>query len=227
MERHEELLSRAKNHYCNKGLTLEEYELLEKLFPEIRKSSDEKIRKALLSMVHDTTRDEIYEYKITKEEALAWLEKQKPAATPIEGEFPYTEPSSTLDGEIKNIWNKLSFHGEFTAAESGFSEVIHHFANWLGENLIDRINKEGCAIEAKMISACLKQMNGEKVDLTTIDKHICGAKWADKHPDAIDMNYLQSWYQASIDETQEPIWTDKHLEELFDDFYLIPKNSKL
>lgn len=43
--------------------------------------------------------------------------------------------------------------------------------------------------------------------------------------DTIDMNYLQSWYQSSIDETKEPIWTDKHLEELFNDFYLIPKKN--
>ena len=41
--------------------------------------------------------------------------------------------------------------------------------------------------------------------------------------EAIDFAYLQSWYQASIDETEKPIWTDEHLEELFEDFYLIPK----
>lgn len=52
---------------------------------------------------------------------------------------------------------------------------------------------------------------------------ISGAQWADEHPDAIDMYYLSCWYQQSIDETQEPIWTDKHIEELFNDFYLIPK----
>ena len=52
-----------------------------------------------------------------------------------------------------------------------------------------------------------------------------GARWADKHPNAIDMSYLQNWYQDSIDETKEPIWTDQHLEELFNDFYLIPKSK--
>ena len=51
----------------------------------------------------------------------------------------------------------------------------------------------------------------------------CGARWADEHPNAIDISYLQNWYQDSIDETKEPIWTDQHLEELFNDFYLIPK----
>lgn len=53
----------------------------------------------------------------------------------------------------------------------------------------------------------------------------CGARWADKHPNAIDMSYLQNWYQDSIDETKAPIWTDQHLEELFNDFYLIPKSK--
>ena len=50
-----------------------------------------------------------------------------------------------------------------------------------------------------------------------------GARWADKNPNAVDMGYLQDWYQNSIDATQEPVWTDKHLEELFEDFWLIPK----
>ena len=51
----------------------------------------------------------------------------------------------------------------------------------------------------------------------------CGARWADNNPNAFDFAYLQSWYQDSIDSTKEPIWTDKHLKELFKDFYLIPK----
>lgn len=52
---------------------------------------------------------------------------------------------------------------------------------------------------------------------------ICGARWADNHLSSVDYNYLQNWYQDSIDETKEPIWTDKHLNELFNDFYLIPR----
>lgn len=59
--------------------------------------------------------------------------------------------------------------------------------------------------------------------LNDVLSFIQGALWADKHPDAINMNYLQSWYQCSVDETQKPIWTDEHIEELFNDFYLIPK----
>ena len=35
--------------------------------------------------------------------------------------------------------------------------------------------------------------------------------------------YLQNWYIDSVDETQIPIWTEKHIEEMFNDFVLIPK----
>ena len=40
---------------------------------------------------------------------------------------------------------------------------------------------------------------------------------------AVSRGYLGDWYQQSIDETQPPIWTDEHLDELYNDFYLIPK----
>ena len=40
-------------------------------------SEDERIRKALIEMVHDTTGDELWvDYNVHKEEALDWLEKQ-------------------------------------------------------------------------------------------------------------------------------------------------------
>lgn len=49
------------------------------------------------------------------------------------------------------------------------------------------------------------------------------ARLENKYSNAVSIAYLQNWYQDSIDETKEPIWTDKHLEELVNDFYLIPK----
>lgn len=51
---------------------------LETLIPELADSNDERIRKALIEMVHDTTGDELWvDYNVHKEDALAWLEKQK------------------------------------------------------------------------------------------------------------------------------------------------------
>jgi len=41
---------------------------------------------------------------------------------------------------------------------------------------------------------------------------------------SVDMGYLTQWYQNNVD-SNPPIWTDEHLEELFKDFYLIPKDN--
>ena len=40
---------------------------------------------------------------------------------------------------------------------------------------------------------------------------------------AIGEGYLTNWYQTSVDITEPPVWTDEHLYELNEDFYLIPK----
>ena len=40
---------------------------------------------------------------------------------------------------------------------------------------------------------------------------------------AVDFGYLSDWYIVSVDENDEPVWTEKHLDELLADFILIPK----
>lgn len=42
---------------------------------------------------------------------------------------------------------------------------------------------------------------------------------------SVDEGFLQDWYQASVLETDKPVWTDEHLAELSGDFYLIPKET--
>lgn len=125
------------------------------IFPELRESEDERIRKRLLTNFSALGKEEWGGLKVR--DICAWLERQGETFTkrdvddaylkgvcdakdelekqgdcePVEGEWPYTNPASTLDGEIDNMWNKLSMSGKFTALKSGFREVIHHFANWL------------------------------------------------------------------------------------------------
>lgn len=41
---------------------------------------------------------------------------------------------------------------------------------------------------------------------------------------SVSEGYLQDWYQASVDDSP-PVWTDDHIEELYNDFYLIPKEA--
>ena len=42
---------------------------------------------------------------------------------------------------------------------------------------------------------------------------------------AVGMGYLSDWYQASIDDTKPPIWTDEHIYELVNDFLIIPNDT--
>ena len=43
---------------------------------------------------------------------------------------------------------------------------------------------------------------------------------------SVDLGYLSDWYCTSlIDETEPPVWTDEHFEEVINDFYLIPKQE--
>lgn len=42
---------------------------------------------------------------------------------------------------------------------------------------------------------------------------------------AVDIGYLRDWYRNSVNFDEEPIWTDAHLEELLNDFYVIPKQK--
>lgn len=41
---------------------------------------------------------------------------------------------------------------------------------------------------------------------------------------AVDEGYLYDWYINSVLDTDEPVWTEKHIEELCNDFYVIPKD---
>lgn len=43
---------------------------------------------------------------------------------------------------------------------------------------------------------------------------------------AVDFGYLSDWYISSVDETDEPVWTEKHIKELIGDFILITRNEK-
>lgn len=43
---------------------------------------------------------------------------------------------------------------------------------------------------------------------------------------SVSAGYLCDWYQKSlVDETAPPVWTDEHIEEVSNDFYLIPKQE--
>lgn len=74
--KYKQALSRA-TFYNNELLTENQRKMLLDIFPELTMSEDERIRKALIEMIHDTTGDECEDcYHVSKESVLAWLEKQ-------------------------------------------------------------------------------------------------------------------------------------------------------
>ena len=44
--------------------------------------------------------------------------------------------------------------------------------------------------------------------------------------ECVDEDYLQCWYVDSVMPYDEPVWTDKHIEELVGDFYLIVREEQ-
>lgn len=42
---------------------------------------------------------------------------------------------------------------------------------------------------------------------------------------SVDEGFLQDWYQNSVSPEQKPVWSDEHISEVYNDFYLIPKES--
>lgn len=41
----------------------------------------------------------------------------------------------------------------------------------------------------------------------------------------VGLGYLTDWYITSVSENDKPVWTDEHIEELYNDFYVIPKDT--
>lgn len=51
--------------------------VIDEIAPELAEFGDERVRKAIVEMIHDTPNIELEEnYNVSKEEALAWFEKQ-------------------------------------------------------------------------------------------------------------------------------------------------------
>lgn len=50
------------------------------------------------------------------------------------------------------------------------------------------------------------------------------SEYIDKN-EAVDLVDLHDWYIASVLEDDEPVWTEAHIEELANDFIVIPKDT--
>ena len=99
--------------YLNNGEVDELYKnMLLNLFPELKESEDERIRKGLIKAVSRTFEgNKLYGTDVTREEALAWLEKkgrQKPALSE-EDEEHIDSLLKRLDGLCRNEFERTRF----------------------------------------------------------------------------------------------------------------------
>ena len=113
-------------------------------FPELKESEDERIRKALLELVHDTTGDELWvDYNVHKEDALAWLEKQEGCEHIRKDWLEHIKQSwykeGFIDGKYSGV-KEWTINDDATLKElidfleNGKAILQHdltHYANWL------------------------------------------------------------------------------------------------
>lgn len=75
-QKYKEALKKARQ-FSEHPLQEDSSSIVEYIFPELKESEDERIRKAVIEMIHDTPNIECEEnYNVRKEDVLAWLEKQ-------------------------------------------------------------------------------------------------------------------------------------------------------
>lgn len=111
----------------DKELIKREIERIEQILDDFNKTHNNTIDNGIVSAKKNICKHiKSFIDSLPEEPASKDLEEENP----IEGEFPYTNPSDTLQGEIENIFEKLSINGIFTSTREGFSEVISHFVKW-------------------------------------------------------------------------------------------------
>lgn len=153
------------------GCSDELREALIKDFPELRESENERIRKVLIKYFKGSIGLGVAIDNVSVKDIVAWLEKQKEHKPvilgPDETEFPYNHPADTLEGEIENIWCKLSCENKFTATKIGFREVILHFVNYVRSKAATEWSED----DEKNLHHCLEIVGGWEVDYDNANPH--------------------------------------------------------
>ena len=147
-KKYKEALERAREEWTNNlDNAYSNYrERLEIIFPELKESEDERIRKWIIDDIRYNMNNEPLnnsEYKKKAEKAIAWLEKQ----------------AEQKEYTFKSLPRLLEMIEPTERAKA------------YCQKLIDALIKEGYATDAKIVGECLKQMNGEKVALATMDEN--------------------------------------------------------
>lgn len=112
-KKYEQALTNARQEY-NTTENVERKQWLEELFPELKESEDEKIRKALINGFNKFDKSAVWYNGITNGQILAWLEKQKEI---------YTEDFGEFINELSKQFPEVSF--------AKLSRIAVRVRNWL------------------------------------------------------------------------------------------------
>jgi hypothetical protein len=95
-------LERAKKFIEENPLVQNLNTWIKETFPELKEPEDEKVRKALIEMVHDTPNSECEQnYNVRKEDCLTWLEKQGESYTKRDVDNAYIEGMASAKRELE------------------------------------------------------------------------------------------------------------------------------
>ena len=113
------------------GRIIVRVEDLERTFPELKEFEDEKVRKALIEMVHDTTGDSLWiDYNVHKSDAIAWLEKQG-KTTDIDPVFSYNNLVTKKQDGIDNCPLECSTNTVMTDSKKNQVEPRFKVGDWV------------------------------------------------------------------------------------------------
>ena len=110
-QRYKEALAHAREIVNNKDASSVWKDWLCNTFPELKGSKDEKIRKALIKAISRTHKgNKLFGTDVTREEALAWLEKQGEQKANYTGDIEI--PFGAKDSELQEVFYHIpeGFH---------------------------------------------------------------------------------------------------------------------
>ena len=162
---------------------------IEEILPELKESRDEKIRKKLLSsfkgIMADADEDELWN-GLPYNDIIAWLEKQGQHDKFINNIQIGDQVTRNQDGmlvnlsQLKRVAKPSEKQGKQKSANKEYTfKVIPRLLGMIQptdraksycQKLIDSLEQEGYSTDAKIVRDCLKQMNGEKVAMATMDE---------------------------------------------------------
>ena len=127
-------LSRIANEPNGDGVTLEK---LERIFPELAESEDERKRKAIITLLQEVETDEDYCGTNHIEEYIAWLEKQGKRNL-----IEWGEEDLSMLGNIRSIIEKYAFSQSAVDVNGELCEKEYIDADiWL-KSLPDRVQPQ-------------------------------------------------------------------------------------